>query len=343
MKIGGRTIGQAHPPYVIAEIGVNHDGSAERASDLVVAAAEAGADAVKFQLFSADRLLSKAAMLARYQEQSGATDPAAMLRALELTSTQLLPAVERARDLEKHVIVTVFSIELVPEAELLECDAYKTASPDIIHRPLIEALMATNQPLILSTGAASLHEVEQAVHWLDEHPHILMQCVSAYPTPDDSAALAARHALARLDPWALGYSDHTTAVDTGALAVASGARVLEKHLTHDRNATGPDHAASLDPAQFKEYVQLAHRAYRILGEEEKKVLDIERDVREVSRQSLTTAAALPAGHALKPEDLTFKRPAGPGTFTPSRLETVIGRRLSRHVDADVPLHEDDLT
>ncbi len=341
MKIGDRTIAPDGPPYIIAEIGVNHDGSLEQARELTKAAAEAGADAIKLQFFEAHRLLSKAARPAEYQRRAGMHDPVEMLRALELSEDAMTVLVEEAHKRGVHAVVTIFSVEHVRVAERFACDAYKTASPDIINRPLIDALIATGRPLILSTGAASLHEVDNARLWIGEHPHVLMQCVSAYPTPDESAALAARAALARIDPWAIGYSDHTTAVDTGALAVASGARVLEKHLTHDRAACGPDHAASLDPRQFAEYVRLAHRAAMMLGEPEKKVLDIEQDVREVSRQSITAARTLNAGHVLSAEDLTIKRPGG--GLAPHRLSNVIGRRLARCVEDDMPLHEDDLS
>jgi N,N'-diacetyllegionaminate synthase len=340
VKNGLRQIGSAHPPYIIAEIGVNHDGSVERAIELVEAAKLAGADAIKLQLFETDRLLSRAAKLAAYQTQSGADDPFAMLRALELTIDQMSPVVAKTHELELHAIVTVFSVELVTEAQRLAWDAYKTASPDIINQPLIESLMSTGQPLLLSTGAATLEEIAQATAWLGNHPHLLMHCVSAYPTPDDFASLAARPSICEINPNALGYSDHTTCVDTGGLAVASGVRVLEKHLTHDRKARGPDHAASLDTLGFAEYVRLAHRAFRMLGEPRKRVLAIEEDVRQVSRQSITSTRSLDVGAVLQPGDLTIKRP-GTG-LPPHRFASILGRRLGRAVAADMPIVEDDL-
>ena len=143
-----------------------------------------------------------------------------------------------------------------------------------------------------------------------------------------------------MSPRALGDSDHTTATDTGALAVAGGACVLEKHLTLRRDAAGPDHATSLDPPQFREYVQRVRRAWRMLGSGDKQVLEIERDVLETSRQSLTTTRALPAGAVLSPADLTIKRP-GSGLASWRLLETV-GRRLTRPVAANTPLQERDL-
>ena len=341
MRLGERYIGPDSPPYVIAEIGVNHDGKVDRALQLVEAAAHAKADAIKLQLFETDRLLSRAAELAAYQKNAGVSDPFALLRSLELSVKQMRPVVDRAHALRLHAIVTVFSVELVEDANRVGgWDAYKTASPDVINKPLIDALIATGKPLIVSCGAATMDEIARASQWIGDHPHLLMQCVSAYPAPEASAAIAGRCAMRCVDPAALGYSDHTQAIDTGALAVAGGARVLEKHLTHDRRASGPDHAASLDPAGFADYVRLAHRAFEMLGRREKIVLDIEKDVRNVSRQSLTTIRALKSGHVLMREDLTSKRP-GTG-LPPWTLERVVGRRLSRAVEADMPLMEADL-
>ena len=341
MKIGKRVLGPDEQPYIIAEIGVNHDGSVERAIELVHAAKQARANAIKLQLFQTDLLLSKAAKLAGYQKSAGAKDPFAMLRTLELSASRMQPIADTAVQLGLDAVVTVFSVELVAEAEQIPWSAYKTASPDIINRPLIEALIATGRPLIVSArGAATLHEIAQAAQWIGNHPHALMQCVSAYPTPDDEASLNARIAMCKVDANAIGYSDHTADVITGAIAVASGTRLLEKHLTYNRHASGPDHAASLDPQQFAEYVHLAHRAYRMLGGSQKDVLAVERDVHQVSRQSLTSVRRLSAGTTLKRADLTIKRP-GSG-ISPAQLNQVIGRKLSRAVDADMPIVEEDL-
>ncbi len=340
MKIGNRLISAEHPPYVIAELGVNHDGSVDRALELVGAAQAAGADAIKLQLFDSARLLSRAATLAAYQKDAGAGDPFSMLRGLELTIDSMRAIVSRAHQAGLHAIVTVFSVELVEPAQRLRWDAYKTASPDIVNRPLLRALMATGRPLLVSAGAATLEEVRQSSRWLADHPHLIMQCVSAYPTPDEHASIGGLRAMQRVDASAIGYSDHTCAVDAGALAVAAGACILEKHLTYDRNAAGPDHAASLDPQAFAEYVRLAQRAFAMVGPPVKQVLDIEQDVRKIARQSITTLRALPLNHVIAREDVTIKRP-GVG-LSPSLLDEIIGRRTSRTVEADMPLLPEDL-
>jgi len=340
MRIRDRKIDVGAPAYVIAELGVNHNGSASRAIQLVEAAARAGADAVKLQYFEAARLLSHAARSAEYQKRAGCADPREMLRILELSIDAMKPIVAHARALGLHAIATVFSTELVDLAEAIDWDAYKVASPDIIHRPLIQRLSETGRPLILSTGAATLEEVARAIAWIGMREHAFLQCVSAYPTPVEHAALDGIPALQRLGIERVGYSDHTESVDTGAEAVRRGAVILEKHLTHDRAARGPDHAASLDPAQFAGYVGRARAATfdsSLVTHPQKDVLPIEQDVRTVSRQSLTTTRPLRAGDVINVDDLTVKRP-GSG-IAPWRLDEIIGSIVAVDVAADMPLHE----
>lgn len=340
MRIGDRQIEPGEAPYVIAEIGVNHHGSTAMARQLVDAAREANADAIKLQFFRADLLISNASQLAGYQSRTWATNPRELLEPLELSVDALKTVAELARNQGLDPIVTVFSAELVQAAETINWTAYKTASTDITNRPLLEALACTRRPMLVSTGAATLDEVGRAVQWLEGCDFALLQCVSAYPTPDKSAGLAGIRALSDVAPVPLGYSDHTTAIDTGALAVAAGASILEKHLTLDRTGPGPDNAMSLEPQQFAEYVQLAQRAYEMLGDSEKRVLGIEQDVKKTSRQSIVARRRLDAGHVLMRDDLTIKRP-GIG-IEPWRLDQTIGRRLARTVEADTPLTEQDL-
>ena len=342
MRIGEKQIGPGHPPYVIAEIGVNHDGEVDRALMLTEAAADAGADAVKLQLFETDRLMSRAAKLAAYQKNAGETDPLAMLRRLELSIDDMARVVDRAHELGIHAIVTVFSVELVEVAKRLEWDAYKSASPDIINRPLLEAMAETGKPLIVSTGASELDEVTRAAGWLEGIRDRLafLQCVSAYPAPE--RALGGIAAIHRATGLPTGYSDHTPDLDTGAVAAALGACVLEKHLTYNRHAQGPDHAASLEPKGMAAYIRAARAVVcpQPEGEGSKNVLDCERDVRAVSRQSLVSARSLRRGEVLTREMLTIKRP---GTGVPPFLmDEMIGRRVVRNVEMDVPIVREDV-
>ncbi|MBL4591583.1 MAG: N-acetylneuraminate synthase family protein [Phycisphaerales bacterium] len=386
MRIGDREIGVNHPPYIIAEIGVNHDGEIARALELTDAAADAGADAVKLQFFETDRLMSKAAKLAAYQKNAGETDPIEMLRRLELTIDEMALVVDRAHERGIHAIVTVFSTELVEVAETLAWDAYKTASPDIVNRPLLEALMATGKPMIVSTGARELDEVLRAIEWLDDARNRLavLQCVSCYPAPD--AALGGIKIIGDATGLPVGYSDHSKDSNMGAMAVAAGAVILEKHFTDSCMRQGPDHAASLHICYLEWYCVESRQAvgarhmYKLvedsaygangsktavdvgdlpdylfdqLGENGgtgfyaaidyktvKTILDCERDVRTVSRQSIVSTCSIASGIKITRDMLTIKRP-GTGILA-YEIDTVVGRKASRTIEADLPIVEEDL-
>lgn len=338
VHLGDRALGIDQPTYIIAELGVNHDGSIGRALELTRAAAAAGADAVKLQLFDPDQLLSVEAELAGYQ-QAVAADPLAMLRKLQLGVGDMLRVKQLARQLGLGFIVTPFSLENVDAMRRLDPDAVKIASPDCVNLPLLRTMKTLGKPMIVSVGAAEWDEIAMTVEALGDHPAVLLHCVSAYPTPDEHARLGL---LGSLNYFSLpiGYSDHTTGALTGALAAVEGACVLEKHLTYDRAAAGPDHAASADPAQFAAYVKHVRDAARLFTGADWSVDGLQHDVRRVSRQSLCAARDLPANHVLRRDDLTIKRP---GTGLPARLlDDVIGRRLKRAILANHLLHEGDV-
>ena len=341
LSIGGRTVGAGNAPFVIAEIGVNHDGDLARACELVHAARRAGADAAKFQMFDAAMLMSRDSVLAAYQRERGARDPRELLQGLQLPPEALGELAEECLRAGIVPIVTVFSLPLVEIARMQPWQAFKTASPDLVNLPLLRAVSSLGRPLVVSTGAATREEVAQGARWLEPHRDLaFLQCTSSYPSRDDYAAIGGMHEIAAITGRAVGYSDHTASIDTGAIAVAAGATILEKHLTYDRGATGPDHAASLDPNQFAAYVQLARRAARMIGPPLKELQAVERDVRAVSRQSLVAARDLPPTHLVRPEDLCVKRP-GTGICA-SRFDEIVGRRLARAVEADRVLTEADI-
>ncbi|MGI9014517.1 MAG: N-acetylneuraminate synthase family protein [Phycisphaerales bacterium] len=348
MQIKAREIGPGAPPFVIAEVGVNHDGSFARAAQLIECAHAAGADAVKLQYFEADRLLSRAAILAEYQVTTGGGSPLQLLRALELSEneTQALLDVIHAHGMA--AIVTVFSLEHVLPMLALGWDAFKTASPDIVNMPLLRALAQDGRPMIVSTGAATLEEVRAGAREISNAniDFALLQCVSAYPTPDELAELGGIVDLAMNTNVPIGYSDHTSSQLTGARAVELGACIIEKHLTYDRNARGPDHAASLNPEEMKRYIQLI-RAANVLPQEErmrarteKRVLPIEEDVRHVSRQSIVGTRDCSPGDVISQSDVTLKRPGG--GLMPAMLHSVIGARVMRQIQSDMPLMAEDI-
>lgn len=350
--------GPAAPPFfhadadrsarvaVIAEIGVNHDGDPRQAARLIDAAADAGAHAVKFQRFRPAALLADDAPLAAYQRRAAA-DARSLLAPLTLPDAAWPALRQHARRRNVAFVVTPFGVDDARALAGLDVDAVKIASPDAVNPPLLRAAAVLARPLWISTGACEPHELDEAAALAagggpgHRPAGALLQCVSAYPTADEHTALGGVAALrARFGDLRVGYSDHTAAEDTGALAVAAGACLLEKHLTHDPAAPGPDHAASLAPDAFARYVTAAVAAATRVGPVRKRVQTPEVDVRRVARQSLCPVRDLPAGHRLSAADLTTRRP---GTGVPAAgFDAAVGRRLARPVRGGHPLRPQDL-
>jgi len=328
LHIEGRPIGAGHRTFVVAEIGVNHDGSRERAIELACIAAACGADAVKLQFFAPDRLVHPSGSLAEYQKpRVDAASPGQMLAKLALDARDAAEVVRVARALGLVALATPFSPADVELVERLDLPAVKIASPDLVNRPLLARAVQLGRPMLLSTGAATMDEVETTVGWLRGWgaSFALLHCVSSYPVMPGLANLCWIAELAERFDVPVGYSDHTTLLLSGAAAVSHGAAVVERHLTYDRAAPGPDHSASSDPQQFAQYVRLVREAEQLRGTPGKRVLEVEKDVRKVSRQSLVTARALRHGERLRECDLTVQRP---GTGIPaSAIAEVIKRRV----------------
>ncbi len=351
IRIGSRVVSRdgPPPPLVMAEIGVNHDGSVEKGLALVEAAAWAKCHAVKFQLFETRRLISRDAELVAYQKKvdGGPADAEDLLSHLEMPAEKMEVLVRRAKELGMAVVITPFSAELVDACAQIGADAIKIASPDLVNKPLLERAAGAGGgglPLIISTGAAELFEIERSVGWLWKwgagERAVILQCVSSYPTAADRATLGAIAVLrGRFAEMSIGYSDHTGETVTGALAVACGACLLEKHLTLDRGAAGPDHAASLEPMEMAEYVRQAELGFKMRGAFAKTVLPEEKGVREQTRQSVAARVDLKAGMVVEREMVCVKRP---GTGIPAaELESVVGKKLVRDVGADRVMRWED--
>lgn len=335
-EIGNTPVGEDRPPYVIAELGVNHDGRVETACELVAAAKDAGADAVKVQLFDANHLLSDEAMLASYQ-QGNAESVFDMLAKLQLNYEELLQVRATAKQFGLSFIATCFSIELFDQLEAIEPDAIKFASPDAVNLPLIEAMASLDKPLLISTGTCTFNELKTTARSLHGRDVAFLHCVSAYPVPKGQANLPRIESLRQHLRAPIGYSDHTADLYGGMLAVAScNACIIEKHLTYDRSAVGPDHAASFDPDQFKQYVTLVREAFS--GKLSIDTSEVEADVRHVSRQSVCAARPLRKGQVISREDLTVKRP---GTGIPAaQLKSVVGCTATRDIEENQLVHAD---
>jgi N,N'-diacetyllegionaminate synthase len=342
VAIGPRPIGPSEPLYVIAEAGVNHNGSADTALRLVDAALAAGADAVKFQAFRATRLASKYAEQARYQKGSAvAASQVEMLARLELSPADFARIKRHCDAAGIEFLATPFGLEDIRILLDLSVRAIKIASPDIINRPLLEAAAASHLPILLSTGASRQAEIDAAHELLARQlagPLVLLHCVSSYPTKLEQANLRRITALLHRYRCPVGYSDHTQGIEAAPLAVAAGACLLEKHFTLDQHQPGPDHAFSLSPGQLADYVRLARGAQVALGNGSLDLADSEREVREVSRCSVTADRDIPAGTTIIRDMLVAKRP-GTG-ISPWDIGAVIGRSANRDIPADTPItHE----
>jgi N-acetylneuraminate synthase len=321
--------------YIIAEAGVNHNGRLDLALRLVDAAKAAGADAVKFQTFRAEDLALPGAATAAYQHSAtGQTDQMAMLRALELDEAQHAAIAAHCAAVGIEFMSTPFSESAVDLLVRLGVRRLKISSGEIVNRPLLDRAAATGLPLILSTGMATLDEVQQAISWvrqgwsaraLPEPPLAVLHCTSAYPAPDDALNLRAIVTLRAATGLPVGYSDHSLGRVAALAAVALGAQVVEKHLTLDRRLAGPDHAASSEPEEFAALVRDIRRLQSMLGDGVKAPRADEHEVRNVARRSVVLATALAAGSVLRREHLQLRRPQS--GIPAAELDAVVGRRL----------------
>lgn len=323
MRIGN--VDLRYEVMVVAEIGNNHEGDFERAKELIHAAAAAGVHAVKFQTIVPERLVS-ASQSARLEQ----------LRRYAFSRDQFGKLAEVARGAGVMFLSTPFALEVVGWLDEL-VPAFKIASGDNNYISLLRAVAATGKPIILSTGMASLEEIRRACETVENAARpgspshiLLLQCVSAYPTPPEQANLLAIETLARETGRMAGYSDHTLGIEAAVLSVALGARLIEKHFTLSKSQSDfRDHALSADPAELAELVRRVKLAQSLLGDGRKVMQDVEKVTATAARRSIVARASLPAGHMLTFEDLDWLRP-GDG-LSPGDEQRLLGRKLSRPV------------
>jgi len=340
--LGARPIGFSSKVLVIAEIGVNHDGSVEQAIKLIDAASDCGADVVKFQTFRADRLMM--AVPDRLAQQADGNETAyEMFRRLELSWDDHRKLKDHADQRGILFLSTPFDEESADFLDGLGVPAFKIASSDLTHIPLLRHIGRKRKPVLLSTGMSFLPEVEEAVHTLTDHGArdiVLLHCVSSYPASPESLNL--RSILTLRDHFHLpvGFSDHSQGTLFSLIAAALGARVLEKHFTLDRNAPGPDHTASLDPCGLRDLVAGLRAVEASLGSGDKRPSPDEEPGRLGSRRSIVAAAEIRAFETIRPWMLTCKRPAG--GLSPREVDRVVGMRARRDLAPDCMLRWEDL-
>jgi N-acetylneuraminate synthase len=325
--------------FVIAEAGVNHNGSLELALRMVEVAAAAGADAVKFQTFRADAEVSRYAPKAEYQ--MAATDPGEsqleMLRALEIDRADHMALVRRCEECGIEFMSSAFdlgSVELLCE---LGVRRFKIPSGEITFTPYLRRIARYGHPVILSTGMATLGEIEIALETLEQaglsrSAITVLHCNTQYPTPYQDVNLKAMASLRDALGVAVGYSDHTPGIEIAIAAVALGATVIEKHFTIDRNLPGPDHQASLLPEELAALVAAIRNVEQAIGDGVKRPTPSEMANRPIVRKSLVAATAIRRGEAFSEINVTAKRP-GSG-LSPTLWDEVMGRHASRDFAPD---------
>jgi N,N'-diacetyllegionaminate synthase len=342
MLIGQKVIGSGSQVFVIAEIGINHDGSVLQAEKLIDAAAASGADAVKFQSFRVDRLMIPSKD--RYVQQMDGTESAyQMLRRCELSWEDQAKLKEHADMRGIQFLSTPFDEESADFLDSLGVPAFKIASSDLTHVPLLRHVASKGKPVLLSTGMSFLSEVADAIWNLRSagaKEILLMHCVSTYPAQAQHMNLRALQTLQSYFELSVGLSDHSEGILLPLIAVALGAVIIEKHFTLDRNAAGPDHKSSMDPADLKMLIKNLREVETSLGDGRKKPADVEEESRLFGRRSIVAAVDIRAHETIADWMLAFKRP-GSG-LEPRNREKVIGMTARRNIGKDTILQWEDL-
>jgi len=346
INIGSTPVGNGEQCFIIAEAGVNHNGSLDMAKSLVDAAAAAGADAVKFQTFRTEHVVTRSAEKAAYQKETTGSGESQfdMIRRLELSFDDF-------RDLCRHARSRGITFLSTPDDRVcadfllsLGVPAFKISSGEVTNFPLLSHIGALGRPVILSTGMSDLGEVERALAVLraaGAEELILLHCVTSYPAEAADANLKAMETLRCAFQVPVGYSDHTLGIRIPLAAVAMGACIIEKHFTLDRSLPGPDHRASLSPPELKEMVAGIREIERAMGSGRKIPSAGECEIRRVARRSIVAALKIPRGSLIEAGMLELKRP-GTG-LPPALLPRLMGKQVKRTIQADELIRWDDIT
>lgn len=325
---------------IIAEAGVNHNGSLELAKRLIDVAAEAGVDYVKFQTFKSENLVTRRACQAGYQQRNLGSEfqtQLQMLKQLELSTEDHQVLLAYCREKGVAFLSTAFDFESIDFLATLKPDLWKIPSGEITNYPYLKYIAQFRKPVILSTGMSTLGEITVAINVLEEfgltrNQITVLHCNTEYPTPMCDVNLRAMQTMAAKLNVSTGYSDHTVGIEIPVAAVALGAKVIEKHFTLDRNLAGPDHKASLEPRELKAMVSAIRNVELALGDGVKRVADSEEKNKNIARKSIVAACPIKKGEAFNETNLTVKRP-GNG-ISPMFWEEVLGKLAGKDFQAD---------
>jgi sialic acid synthase SpsE len=339
INVAGRIVGPGQPVYVIAEAGPNHNRDFDRAIQLVDVAVAAGADAVKFQTYSAETMYSKKTPTMDYLYEKGVLRRGQtvwdMIKSLEIPREWQKDLADYCREKNITFLSTPFDLRAVDELEAVGCPAYKIASFEIADLPLLRACARTKKPILLSTGMAGLGDIELALETICEaggREVLLFHCAIAYPPRFEDVNLRAIQTLIRAFGTPVGWSDHTTGVSCDIAAVALGACAIEKHYTVDKSLPGPDHHYALLPDELAAMVRAIRETEKALGSPMKGTTEAELELYRLARRSLVAAKAIKKGETITEDALTVKRP-GYGIH-PQFIPTLIGRTAARDIEPD---------
>lgn len=342
LTVGKRTIGEGEPAYLIAEAGINHNGSLDRAKRLVDAAADAGVDAVKFQKRRLEETYRKEIVEQPSRAEMGVEYTVSNLKRVALSDEEFRELAAYTRDSSLDFLCSPWDDPSVDFLETLDLPAYKIGSPDLTNLLLLERVLETGKPLVLSTGMAEEEEIERTVEFLDDRgaDYALLHCRSTYPAPYHNLDLRFMEELDERYDVPVGYSGHERGIAVSSAAVGMGATILERHLTLDRELEGPDHAASLEPEAFADLVRDVRTVEESLGSHRRYLTRGEYNNRVSLGKSLVTTRGIDAGETITREDLTAKGPAK--GISPQELDAVVGSSTARAIGADETLQWDDI-
>lgn len=344
IKIGQKLVGSGYPCFIIAEAGINHNGSVETAKELIKVAAESGADAVKFQKRTISRILTKEGLEKPYDNpNSFGKTYGEHKEFLEFGEPEYKELFEYAKKCGIMMTASAWDEEAVDFLEKFDIPFHKVASADLTNLPLLEYIARTGKPLILSTGMADMTEIYVALQTVlpINKQVVLLQCTSSYPTPNKDINLNVISSYEMLFPEVVvGFSGHEKGISISIASVVKGAKVLERHFTLDRTMKGGDHAASLEPAGLQKLIRDIRVVEEALGDKNKKKQDSENACALKLRKSIATRCYIPAGTELTMDHLVVK---GPGSgISPIFIYKLLGEKVVRDVEEDVLLQPDDL-
>lgn len=328
--------------FIIAEIGVNHNGSVELAKKMIKSASECGVDAVKFQTFKSEELVTENARTADYQEENtNENSQLKMLKKLELTFEDFKELKDYASKCNMIFISSPFDVNSVDLLETLDVPLYKLGSGELNNFELIDYVQKTNKPIIISTGMATLDEIKETYDFIENKDNlIILHCITGYPTSFEEANLNFIKTLQKEFDVLIGFSDHSPGIELPIAAVALGACVVEKHFTLDKNLEGPDHKASLNPKEFKAMVDAIRNVEVAMGDGVRKFSDNELEIKKVARKSIVLNQDVSKDMIIERGMLSIKRP---GTGIPPKfIDDVVGKKLIKDLKSNNVLKWDYL-